>query len=692
MIGHSLTPFHFFKCALQASFLCNTLCVLSAHDLLLKKLETVIAGGSFSMNNGIFENTGDAFNQSFQVSLTGGSFTNIASSIFAKCSQNGLVINGPSFNGFSAAGCQIGPCPLLMQNGSLQNNGLLALDLLTFDGASWTRGNALSAISGGNLSGSGIIWVSGDLGLESDVSQSSIAVGRGFDTATISSPVDTSGLLWINNVSLSAPLEVTSQGVVKGVGTVSLIGSMPGLFYPGLGLTSTGQLNVQSPVAFTGAQSGLSVNLDGTSSSLLNVNASLSFDSSSSIYLKSINNPPLGYKSYVIASGSSITGSTPNLVNQSIYNYPVYLTFEGNNLVLSVDYPTGIAIPNTSNPNLIEVVRVLNEISGNCLPATQYWINKIIALPQQKQIDALIGLIPVFKKAQFALEKLDLLLHKEIGDYLYNSEDGVNPFVFAGFDSLKQTGQKSWNLGYTDNSYYQFFGASFGKKHHKGMLGIGFSESELTLIPHVAKGHFFTQYLAAGYCSNFNRFSWGIDALFASAKMKASRDLDYYDLNAKNTHNLWNGSIEGVAKFHILKKFVSFDLYDEVGYNYGKEKPYQELGAPGLNQFVNREKISVFRNALGFVFATSKDKIVSGFLDGAWVMDRYINSKYFYSAFVGTNVYGHYQDYYPTTNLARIHTGVCVNFKHLEIDVDYTGLFGTRFSENSISLKANFKF
>jgi hypothetical protein len=146
-----------------------------------------------------------------------------------------------------------------------------------------------------------------------------------------------------------------------------------------------------------------------------------------------------------------------------------------------------------------------------------------------------------------------------------------------------------------------------------------------------------------------------------------------------------------------------------MGYLFGQEQAYSEKYAPGANLNVRDENISVFRNALGLVcekqVAVWHSKIkktqvsepaypdeIRVFADLSWVYENYLNNNSYQAAFIGTSVYGTYNQQVPICNYGRVHAGFKGNYKNLDWKLSYTGLFAKKYIENSASIKFGFKF
>ena len=301
---------------------------------------------------------------------------------------------------------------------------------------------------------------------------------------------------------------------------------------------------------------------------------------------------------------------------------------------------------------------------------------------------------------QFSLEKLDLLLHKELEDALYKAEDKWSGFVLGGYDNLSQKAvspEKGYN-GYTVQSYYQLLGFTYGGKSADFLGAIGASESYMNLNPASGFASYPTAWASIGFSFQSSRWQAGLKGLGGYSFIKAQRSMDYLNLVANTNHNAWNTSVEGklayTYQYDIDHAKVTF--YDTPSYLYGQENTYTESGATGANFNVKNEKLSVIRNAFGLVFNSEIKKKGKAntefFFDGSWVFEYYFTNNSYQAAFQGTDVYGNYHQTIPTRNFGRIHGGFKGGHAKFDWSVVYTGLFGSHFMENSASLKLEKQF
>jgi len=591
----------------------------------------------------------------------------------------------------------MGPAQINLYNGQIINNGLISLDFLSADGS--IKNPPISIFSGGTCQGQGELWVSGQAVFFIPVTQGTVTVGQGFDVNQLPYPKNVNGVLFVNNTALNAAICITGSGSLKGQGTCSNLALVEGDIYPGLDTTSLGTITVLSSAAFDTSSSSLSVAINGQNSNNLNVIGTLSFDPTSSINIASIQNAPTSDQSYPIASFSSFQGILPNLVNLTSNTGTFTLTLLPNQLLLNASFnPGNIPIPIPSSEglgggfnNVVTTAKLLNKIDGNCSLATQNIINLIKTLPPPQQLAALIELTPAFKKMQFTLEKLDLLLHKELEMALYSEHKGAQILLIGGYDSLDQKPENGY-LGYSVQTFYQLATVSQDFTKVKGVWGLGISESSMGISFQRGQAHYTTAHATMGFATHHNRWQLGIDGLFSFSFFKGSRNINFIEETAQTKHNILNASIDGKLNYSWKKTHDQLNVYDQFGFNYGHENKYHEYPDTGANLAIKGENIYVFRNALGLSFDIPRHLDIRIFLDAAWVYERYFNSNSFYAAFEQTSVYGLYTDWIPAKNYARIHTGFSGQHKHVDWKLTYTFLQGKGFLENSYSLKLAYKF
>jgi hypothetical protein len=373
--------------------------------------------------------------------------------------------------------------------------------------------------------------------------------------------------------------------------------------------------------------------------------------------------------------------------------------------------PTPSILPTTFPGNAGVTAKLLNLINGHCPPGTQAIINQILGLPLDQQAHALSALTPAFKIIQYSLEKLDLLLHKELNDVLYSDQKGTVPFILAGYDNLSQKAVNSYN-GYTVQTYYQMLGLTHDWKNVKWLAGVGAAESYMNVNPVIANSTYPTVYGTLGAFGKLKNWEMGADFLFGYSFIKTHRTMSFINETASSSHGAWNTSLEFKGAYVQRFDKTVIKYYDNVSYLYGIENVYTETGAPGANFIVKNEQLSALRNEVGFkvdrifkkkflfkkksAYKKSAPAILKDsskvFVDASWVYDYYTNNNAYIGSFSGTDVFGTYKQTNPAKNFGRIHTGFIGTHKEFNWKLAYTGLFGKNFVENSASLKLEKQF
>lgn len=339
-----------------------------------------------------------------------------------------------------------------------------------------------------------------------------------------------------------------------------------------------------------------------------------------------------------------------------------------------------------------EVGRVMNAIYKQ--PSTPQVTNDAITemglLPSNQQIRVRNSFPPRFKVIQFAQEKLDLLLHKQLDTTLYGSQEGSSVFILGGYDNFNQNSSPSYS-GYNVDNFYQMLGGTKDWGSMKWLAALGASESYMSL-KESAKASYNTVWGSLGVSSGHKRWIYGLDGLFGYSFIDAQRHVLLLEQTARTNHGMWNLSFDAKVGYKWGYKSWEVMPYDTLGYIYGQENSYTEHGTSGDNQHVKDEHISVLRNSLGFSIKPLEKKKICLFLDGAWVYEYYCGNNNYKAAFAGTSVYGIYGNTIPARNYGRVHTGLLGSYKKLDWNLAFTGLYGKRLSDNAVSVNFIYKF
>lgn len=310
------------------------------------------------------------------------------------------------------------------------------------------------------------------------------------------------------------------------------------------------------------------------------------------------------------------------------------------------------------------------------------------------QTQQLMQLCPAFKVVQYALEKQDLVLHKEVETALYQKQTQNNVLVLAGYDNLTQTSKGSLT-GY--NSYnvdtpYQMVG--FNQKYTDLNLieALAVSESYMQLNSTHARANFITVWANMGAAYVSDRWQVGLDAQGGYSFINTKRFINYLASFALSDHHAWQASGVFRLGYDVRGSHTVFTPYDNLSYLYGQEQAYKEKGALGANLSVNNEQVSIIRNQVGFKLKKDISKCAHFLFDVAWLYEKYLNEQTYQAAFVGTDVYGTFQQNIPTHNYARIEGGFFFIRKYWDLQLVYQGLYGKSFAESTGSIKIDFKY
>ena len=646
--------------------------------------------------SGSLTNTGTVAANTSTVSITGGYLSNNVGS-FGSTVTNFIISGGTHTN---AASLGQKAATMTISGGNLTNSGVLGLNAtaVTINGGSVNITNSGTFTSGTNST------VNFSLG-------SIINTGTiGYQVASLT--VSGASITNQGSLGLNAANIALSSGAFT-IGANSQIGSSAGtvtISLPTVDNIATAQIGTQA------------TNLIFSSDTILN-SGSIGYEANSLILnVGSVTNlGSLGYNSsvtfsdniFVINSGNllnssngTITLSSGVFVNSGVFvsngnlaqdNLKLvpsltpesYLLF--NKIDTSVEISSKLNLIIGKTPETQPIAQVLNRLNGKSSIKTQSIIQEVLNRDLSDREIVLKQLMPAFKIAQFSLEKLDLLLHKELDAALYTQEKGTVPFLIAGYDYLDQLPKSSYN-GYIVNSYYQLSGLTYDFKQLKLLGGLGASESYMQLRPIQASAYYTTLYTTLGLSSCRKQWHYGLEALFGAGFLKGQRSIDFINKTATTSHNLYNISIDGKVVYKFNRGRVDFNLYEQIGYNYGHENAYTESGADGANQQVEGENLSVFRNALGFIYDVALNDKFKMFIDLSWMYENYLNNNNYQSAFEGTDVFGSYSQAIPTKNYIRPHAGFVVTHQYFSWQISYTGLYGKNFVESSASIKLSYKF
>lgn len=350
-------------------------------------------------------------------------------------------------------------------------------------------------------------------------------------------------------------------------------------------------------------------------------------------------------------------------------------------------------------------------IANNDIPSDTFdiYTNQIASQSSSVQKNNYMQLSPQFKVIQYSQEKLDLLLHKEIERFLvvsklgfdetlqkdlpekYQRNDKPQEFFIVGYDDLKQ-GKHHGYSGYNTESFYQLYGITYNFDSVRILGGVAASESFMKLYPTHSKANYNTVWLTFGVSKSTEHWIFSGNALFSYGFIKSSRLVDCIQSTAYSKHGIW--SVSGdfkVAYMHDVGK-VKLMPYDNLSYLYGQEKNYHEYGTLGDNFSVLGENLSAIRNAIGLNMKGPRHRAFHTFVDGAWVIDYYLNDNHYKANFEDSSIQGTFSQTTPSKSYGRIRAGFQGEHKKVLWQLAYTGLYGSKFAQSGISVDIGYEF
>lgn len=354
-----------------------------------------------------------------------------------------------------------------------------------------------------------------------------------------------------------------------------------------------------------------------------------------------------------------------------------------------VNMPTDIQGPGAITAYQLNTM----EDSGNLLAETQSQYLAALYSSDAARVILVNQASSQHKVLQYQIDKLDLLLHKDIDSLLYAKSRNTQLFLTAGYDHLRQETVKGYP-GYSVDHYYQMLGSTQNFGALKLLESFAVSESYEDLLPDVFNGKatYTTLWGDFGLSYMPNRWSYGVDVLFGYSFIDAQRKIDLFGLEAKTDHGMWNISFDTKLAYSFNCGKISLTPYENLGYIYGVENDYQEHGAPGMNLSITDEKLSALRNQFGIKLVAPTDLKFKFFFDAAWLYETFFNHKNYHQRFLGSTIVVDQTQTVPTRNYGRINSGFSGNYKHVDWNVAYTGLYGKNLRDSAVSLKASYKF
>ena len=297
---------------------------------------------------------------------------------------------------------------------------------------------------------------------------------------------------------------------------------------------------------------------------------------------------------------------------------------------------------------------------------------------------------PPFQLIQHALDKLDLVIHKEVSNFLYSQNPKKDLFGLAGFDNQDQ-GHLNCYDGYTVKDFYQFLGGIGNIAPSLQLLGaIGAAESKIDVHPQEAHAHYNSVFSTLGVSGAFKKFQVGFDLLAGYSFINAKHHHESMG-SFKGQHNALSASVELKGTYKVLEDKTSLTPYDAISLFYNKEFDHDDKSQAGYTIKVENETLYAFRNELGFYINIPCTKSVDLFIDPSWLYETQLNSRSYHVTTLPTGSKVSIKQQKLGHNYGRLNTGFYVKGRRLDFAITYIGLWGRKYSDASTSLKLNLK-
>jgi hypothetical protein len=652
-----------------------------------------VSSTSINIMNGSITSDNSSFgggNSAQVISMRGGTFSNQGEATMA---ANTALFNLGGGYLQNIQSSQIGPVNLNMTGGQFLNNATLTLG---------TNANINSTVTGGSLTGSGVIQVLGNTYLNASITQSGVFIGSLNSMMSHSSLLKDSqnaptqstnitGQLFVNN-TLNADVTVYPGGSLRGSGLVIGNTDVQGTLNPGVITNKGGVLTFEGTVTLEGNSTTdiwLAPNLK---SSQVIVLGDLVANATPTLLIeKQAQTQYVGVQKFsdilVYLSTSTNLQSfnissyyTCNLV-QNILGYDVIVDFSS---LQPGEYPGNAGV----------VAANLALLNGYCSLDLQDDIDVILRLNYQDQRQALLELCPQFKLLQYSLEKLLFTQEDIFSRKLSQFKEGLVPFVEAGFDQYAQKAINPIVLGYNQyhiNSWTQNLGMTYGSKQGCMGFSLGAIESFFTFPSYPASARYKTLAGFVGYAGKKGGFEAVFDLFGSYSQIKSKRVIQQFETQAKTKHQAWNGAGSLDLGYKITYSDFSFKPYNKFGYIYGQENSFKEQGAGVLNLVLKPEKLQLWRNTLG-LFSDYKTAFFESYLDLAWVYEDIISSLRYKGVFAGTTSPMNFYATPQRSNFAKAAINLTVKDKYFALSMMYQALMAKRFLEQTANLTFSRQF
>ena len=606
----------------------------------------------------------------------------------------------------------------------LGNNTLRLIN----DTHSETYNGAITGVNGGlrvSLASAGSITLGGtnSYGGNTLLESGTLVIASGGHTTTALAH-SVGGLLEVNGILTAPSTQIDAGSTLRGTGTINGPSTVEvhGTISPG---NSIGTLTIVGTYEQFSGSTFLN-EISPTATDLLAVSGAVTINSGATF---SVFPEPGTYDpthNYIVITGNPRTGTFSNLTVNTIFLSPT-LSYPVNQVVLNVTQnPIALFAPK-GNPHKVAVAfdTLLNEGSSaaNSIYADIFYFSAsevIRALdqmhPAQLKAHALIQESNALNVRNALTNHLTLPIFEQHCPILPQKEKAsacacpekkpFNAWIEGLGDWLRQSAThyaSSHQVGYTDFMGGVVLGADyqFTDTFNAGLLG-AYTHSDTHWLAHQGHGTIDSAYGGA-YLSAIGKRAYAMASVIGSwSDYHRDRNIRFPGVN-KTAQSSTDGyqvvsSLEVGFLGHRVEGFgltlTPFNLFDYIAQN---EKGFREHHADVYDLKVKKSDATMLRNELGLnIFRCECSHNVRWIFDAkiSWVREMRLHAGHYTASFTETDVPFTVTGYMPDRNLVSPGASITalLNKKNLSVNAYYNGLYGNKFSENSIGAGLTYNY
>ncbi len=402
------------------------------------------------------------------------------------------------------------------------------------------------------------------------------------------------------------------------------------------------------------------------------------------------------------------------------------LSYPTNQVVLNVTQNTIASFAARGNPHKVAVALDTLLASGSTAVDSIY--ADIFYLSASEVVHALDQMHPAQLKAQTLIQESNalnvrnalinhlslplfeqccpILPKKEKGKACAPEEKPFTAWIEGLGDWLRQSAThyaSSHQVGYTDFMAGVLLGADyqFNEIFDAGLLG-AYTHSDTHWLTDHGHGTIDSAYGGA-YISATGKRVYAMASVIGSwSDYRRERNIIFPGVN-KTAASSTDGyqvisSLEvGLLPYHLDwlgLSFSPFDLFDYIAQN---EKGFREHEAGPYDLKVKKSNATLLRNELGLnIFRCECSHNVRWLFDAkiSWVREMRLHAGHYTASFTGTDVPFTVTGYMPDRNLVSPGASITALLykKNLSVNAYYNGLYGSKFSENSIGAGLTYNY